>query len=51
MKVAVSIRRAIVVDDDINTLDVDTATEDISGNKDTLLEIFESGISVDTGKE
>ena len=48
MQVTVSIRRAIVVDNDIDSLDVNTATEDISCNKDTGIERLEGLIATDT---
>ena len=49
MKVAVGVRRAVVVDDDVHTLDIDTTTKDVSVDEDTLLERLESGIPVDSG--
>ena len=48
MKVAVRVRRAIVVDDNIDTLDIDTTTEKVGGNQDTLLERLEGGVPRDT---
>ena len=44
MKVAVSVRRAVVVDDDVHTLDIDTATEDVGGDQDALLERLEGSV-------
>ena len=41
MQVAVCVRRAVVVDDDVHTLDINTTAEDISGDEDTLLECLE----------
>ena len=48
MKVRVGIRRSIVIDYDVHPFDVNTATENIGGNKDTFFEGFERGISADT---
>ena len=48
MKIAVCVRRAVVVDDDIHTLDINTTPEDISRNEYTLLERLERGVAVDT---
>lgn len=50
MKVAVGIRRAIVVDDDVDTFDIDTTTEDIGGDEDTSLESFEGLVALDAAK-
>ena len=48
MQIAVSIRRTIVVDNDIDTLYINTTTENIGSDKNTLLECLESGVAVDT---
>ena len=48
MQVAVGITGAVIVDDNVHTLDVDTTTEDIRCNKDTLFECLEGGVAVDT---
>lgn len=48
MQVTVRIWGTIVVDDDVDTFDINTTAEDIGGDKDTLFEGFEGGISVDT---
>jgi hypothetical protein len=48
MKVRVCIAWEIVVDGQIDPLDIDTTTEHISGNADTLLELFEGLITLDT---
>jgi hypothetical protein len=37
-----------VVDDDINSLDIDTTTKDVGGDEDTLLEVLEHLVSVDS---
>ena len=38
-----------VVDDDVNSLNIDTSTEDVSGNEDSLLESLELLESRDSG--
>lgn len=48
MEVAVGIRRAVVVDDDVHSLNIDSTAEDIRSNKYSLLEGLEGGIAVDT---
>jgi hypothetical protein len=48
MQVAVRIRRAIIIDDDIDSFNIDAAAEDISSNKDSLLECFESRITANS---
>lgn len=48
MEIAVCIRRAVIVDDDVDTLNIDTTTEDISRHEDTLLEGLEGRVAVDT---
>lgn len=48
MQIAVSIRWAVVIDNDVHTFDIDTTAEDIRGNKYTFLERFECGVPGDT---
>jgi len=48
MQVAVCIRRAIIINDNINSFNVDTTTKDVRGHKDALLECFEGGIAANT---
>jgi hypothetical protein len=48
VKVAVSIRWAVVIYNDIDPLDVDTTSENVSGDEDTLLERLERSIPADT---
>ena len=50
MKVGVSIAREIVVDGEVDTLDIDTTTEDVSSDTDTLVELLELLVTLDTGK-
>jgi hypothetical protein len=47
MQVAVRIRRAIVIDDDVHALNIDATSEYVSSDQDTLLESFECGIAID----
>jgi len=47
VQVAVCIRRAIIINDDINSFNVDTTAEDVSGNKDAFLECFKGRIATD----
>lgn len=48
MEVGVGISGEIVVDGEIDTLNVDTAAEDIGGDADTLVEFFELLVAFDT---
>ena len=48
MKVAVSVGRAIVVDYDVDTFNIDTTTEDVCGDEDTLLKRLERRVALDT---
>jgi len=48
MEVRVGISGKIVIDGQVDTLDIDTTAENISGNTDTLVELFEFLISLDT---
>lgn len=48
MQVAVSVRRTVVVDHDIDTLNINTTTEDVSGNQYALLKCLERGVPADT---
>lgn len=50
MEVAVGVGRAIVVDDDVDTLDVNTTTKDVSGDEDTAVELLESLVALDSNK-
>jgi hypothetical protein len=49
MEVGVSITREIVIDSQVDTLNIDTTTEDVSGNADTLVELLELLVALDTG--
>ena len=51
MQIAVSIRRTIVVDNDIDTLYINTTTEDIGRNQYTLFELFKCSVTFDTVRE
>ena len=48
MQVAVSVRRAVIVDNNVDTLHINATTKDICRNEDTLFEGLESGVSADT---
>ena len=47
MKVAVSVGRAIVVDYDVDTFNINTTTEDICGDEDTILKRLEGSVPRD----
>ena len=47
MQVSVSRVGHVVVDDNVDAFDVDTATDDIRGNHDSLVEILEGLVSGD----
>ena len=51
MQVTVSVRRAIIVDDDVDTFDIDTTTEDIGCHENTLFKGFECRVTSDTAGE
>ena len=48
MEVTISIRRAVVVDDDVDALYIDTTAENIGGDQDTLLKRLERRVALDT---
>lgn len=48
VQVAVGVTRAVVVDDDVHALDIDTTPEDIGRDKNAFLECLESGVTGDT---
>ena len=48
MQIRISIVGQVVVDRKVDALDVDTATKDISGDADTLVELFEFLVAFDT---
>jgi hypothetical protein len=48
MEVRVSITREIIVDGQVDTLDIDTTTENVGCNTDTLVELLEFLIALDT---
>ena len=47
MEVTISIRRAVVVDDDVDALYIDTTAENIGGDQDTLLKRLEGSVPRD----
>jgi hypothetical protein len=48
MEIRISITREIVVDGQINTLNIDTTTKNVSGDTNTLLEVLEGLITLNT---
>jgi len=48
MQVAVGVGRSVIVDDNVDTLNIDTTTKDVRGNKDSLLESLESRVTFDS---
>lgn len=48
VKVGVSLSGQIVVDGQVDTLDIDTTTEDISSNANTLVELLKLLVALDT---
>jgi len=47
VEIGVRVLGHVVVEDDIDSLDVDTAAEDISGDKDAVLEVLEVSVALD----
>lgn len=50
MQVRVGITRHIIVDGQVDTLNVNTTSEDVSRDADTLVELFELLVSADTAR-
>lgn len=48
VEVRISITGKVVVDGEVDTLDINTTTEDVGGNTDSLLELFEVLVTTDT---
>lgn len=48
MEVGASIAGQIVVDGQVDALDIDTSTKNVSGNADSLLELLELLVATDT---
>lgn len=48
MQVAVCISRQVVVDGQIDTLNIDATTKDVSSNANTLVEFLELFVTFDT---
>lgn len=48
VKIGVGIGRQIIVDGQVDTLNINTTTEDISGNANTLVELLELLVTLDT---
>jgi hypothetical protein len=47
MQVAVRIGRAVVVDNDVDSFNIDTTTKDVRSNENTFLECLEGCITID----
>jgi hypothetical protein len=47
MKIGVGVLGEIVVDGQVDLLDIDTTTEDIGSNADTLVEVLELLVALD----
>lgn len=48
MKVGVGVRGKIVVNGQVDTFNVDTTSKHVGGNADTLLEVLESLVALDS---
>jgi hypothetical protein len=51
VKVGIGLVGHVVVDSDVDTLNIDTTTEDVSGDTDTSLELLELLVALDTIEE
>ena len=49
MQVRVGISGQVIVDGKVDTLNIDTTTENIGGDTDTLVEFLELFVALDTG--
>jgi len=50
MKIAIWSIRHIVIYDDVDSFDVDSSTENVCGDTDSLVEVFETLVASDTTK-
>jgi len=50
MKVGISVSRLIVVDDDVDSLDIDSSSKDVGADEDSLLESLELLVPLDSEK-
>jgi hypothetical protein len=48
MEIRISVTWQIIVDSKVNLFNIDTTTENIGGNTDTLVEFFELLVALDT---
>ena len=48
MQITISIRRAVIIDDNVHSLDINTTAEDVSSDQNTFLESFKGSVSADT---
>lgn len=49
VQIAVRIWWAVIIDDDVDTLNIDATAEDIGSDKDSLFESLEGAVAVDAG--
>jgi hypothetical protein len=50
MQIAVSVRRTIVVDNDIHTLNIDPTTKNVGGDQYTLFKSLECCVTINSDK-
>jgi hypothetical protein len=51
VQITISVRRAVIIDDDVHSLNINTTAEDISSDQNTFLKCFEGGVSADSIEE
>lgn len=51
MEVGVGVAWKVVVDGEVDALDIDTTAEDVGGDTDTLVELLELFVALDTGMD
>ena len=47
MEVGISVVWHVIVEDNVNLLDIDASSENLSGNQDAMLELLESLVDFD----
>ena len=48
MQITVGVRRAVIIDDNVHSLDINTTAKDISSDQNTFLEGFKGSVSADS---
>ena len=48
MQITIGVRRTVIIDDDVHTLNINATAEDISSDQNTFFEGFEGGVSADS---